>query len=114
LNEALAHVDNDQSWYIAEMHRLRGDLLLAPGVDTHEAEAAYRRAIEMAQTQEARLFELRATTSLARLWHKQGRSVESRQALAQICGWFIEGLDTPDLKEARALLGVSLSEPSAE
>lgn len=58
------------------------------------------------------MFELRATTSLARLWLRQGRSVEARRVLARAYGWFSEGLDMPDLKNARALLDVSLSEAS--
>jgi predicted ATPase len=114
LNEALANLDNDRSWYDAEMQRLSGELLSAQCVESEKVEAAYRRAIQMAQIQQAKLFELRATTSLAQLWLKQGRALESRRALTQIYGWFTEGFDMPDLKEARALLDASLSETSAE
>ena len=74
------------------------------------AEAAYRRAIQIAQKQQAKMFELRATTSLAQLWLKQGKSAESREFLAQAYGWFTEGLGMPDLKNAQALLEASSSE----
>jgi predicted ATPase len=69
-----------------------------------EAEAGLHRAINVARRQQARSWELRATTSLARLWQKQGKEKEARQSLAGIYGWFVEGLDTADLIEARALL----------
>jgi predicted ATPase len=67
-------------------------------------EECYRQAITVPQRQEARLYELRATTSLTRLLRDQGRVAEAREALAAIYGWFTEGFDTPDLLEARALL----------
>ena len=70
----------------------------------HDAERSFQHAIEVARRQSARSWELRATTSLARLWQKQGRTDEARQALAEIYNWFTEGFDTLDLKEARALL----------
>jgi predicted ATPase len=68
------------------------------------AEVSYRRAIERARAQEAKSWELRASTSLARLWRDQGKRSEARDLLAPIYGWFTEGFDTPDLKEAKALL----------
>ena len=102
--EALASTAHDQYWCDAELERLRGDLLLAKGVDEQHAEAAYRRAIQIAQKQQAKLFELRATTHLAQLLLKQGKSTESRKLLTQAFGWFTEGLETLDLKNARALL----------
>ena len=68
------------------------------------AEASYRRAIERARSQEAKSWELRAATSLARLWRDQGKRAEARELLAPIYGWFTEGLDTADLKDAKALL----------
>ena len=68
------------------------------------AQAFTRRAIEMARGQQAKSWELRATVSLCRMWQQQGRREEARQRLAEIYGWFTEGLDTPDLREARALL----------
>jgi tetratricopeptide (TPR) repeat protein len=81
VNQALASPRNDQYWYDAELQRLRGELLLAHGADAQEAEAAYRHAIQIAQTQQAKLFELRATNSLAQLWLNQGRSGGSHLGL---------------------------------
>ncbi|MGH9938750.1 MAG: hypothetical protein ACREAM_21125, partial [Blastocatellia bacterium] len=69
-----------------------------------EAEACFQKAIEVAQRQQAKSLELRATMSLARLWRQQGKTAEARQALAEVYGWFTEGFDTPDLKDAKALL----------
>jgi predicted ATPase len=88
-----------------EVHRLIGDLLLRrnPGAPDR-AEASYRRAIERARSQEAKSWELRAAASLARLWRDQGKPAEARDLLAPIYGWFTEGFDTADLKDARALL----------
>jgi DNA-binding SARP family transcriptional activator len=104
VNGALASTAHDQYWCDAELERLRGELLLAKGVDAQQAEAAFHRAIQIAQKQQAKLFELRATTRLAELWLKQGKSTESQELLTQACGWFTEGLETLDLKNARALL----------
>ena len=94
----------------AELHRLKGDLLLRrsgieaePGVQT-EAEECFRKAIEIARQQEAKSFELKAMTSLSQLWKQQGKKAEARQMLAEIYGWFSEGFDTKDLKDAKALL----------
>ena len=70
----------------------------------HQAELCFRHAIEVARRQQAKSWELRATTSLARLWQARGRADEAREALAGIYGWFTEGFNTPDLHEARALL----------
>jgi DNA-binding SARP family transcriptional activator len=81
VNQALTSPKNDQYWYDAELQRLRGELLVAQGADTQEAEAAYRHAIRIAQTQQAKLFELRATNSLAQLWLNQGRSGGSHLGL---------------------------------
>jgi predicted ATPase len=78
-------------------------LLLAQG-DEAEAESSLHKAVEVARRQQAKSWELRATTSLARLWQKQGKVDEARQMLAEIYGWFTEGFDTPDLQEAKALL----------
>jgi len=104
LAEALALVEEtDERHWEAEIHRLKGELLLMQGDDA-EAEASFHRAIEVARRQSARSWELRATTSLARLWQEQGRTDEARQMLAEVYGWFTEGFDTPDLKEAQALL----------
>jgi predicted ATPase len=90
-------------WVLAETLRLRGDLLAQTG-DRLAAEASYREALALAQQQSAKLWELRAATSLARLWREQGRRGEARELLAPVYGWFTEGFDTADLKEAKALL----------
>jgi predicted ATPase len=86
-----------------EVHRLKGELLLMKGDDA-EAEQCFRRAIEVAQQQRAKSWELRATTSLCRLRQKQGKAEEARRALAELYGWFTEGFATRDLQEAKALL----------
>jgi predicted ATPase len=78
-------------------------LLLRQG-HTEAAEALYRKAVSIAVKQEAKLWELRTTMSLARLRRDQGRRAEARDLLAPVYGWFTEGFDTPDLKEAKALL----------
>jgi tetratricopeptide (TPR) repeat protein len=85
------------------LHRVPGDLLNAAG-DPSGAERHYRQAIAVAERQSAKLFQLRASTSLARLWRDQGKRTEARDLLAPIFYWFTEGFDAPDLKEARALL----------
>ncbi|GAH31925.1 unnamed protein product, partial [marine sediment metagenome] len=87
----------------AELYRLRGELLLQLSDDT-EAEVSLKKAIGVARRQSAKSWELRATTVLARLWQKQGKVDEAGQMLGEIYGWFSEGFDTPDLREARALL----------
>jgi DNA-binding SARP family transcriptional activator/predicted ATPase len=104
LAEALALVEQTgEHHWDAELHRLRGELLLMQG-DEAEAEASFHNAIAVARSQQAKSWELRATTSLSRLWQSQGRIDEARQALGEIYGWFTEGFDTPDLREARELL----------
>ena len=94
---------NERVWD-AELHRLRGEALLLSGADVGDAEAALLRAIEIARAQSARSFELRATTSLARLWGAQRRHDEARARLAGIYDWFTEGFETPDLRAAQRLL----------
>jgi predicted ATPase len=96
--------ENNERWWDAELHRVRGELLLASGADEDEAEAAYVRAIEIARTQQARSLELRAATSLARLWRTQRRADDARLLLQSLYSWFTEGFDTVDLREAKALL----------
>jgi predicted ATPase len=104
LAEALDLVEEaDERTWEAELHRARGELLRMVGDET-EAEASLHRAIEVARRQEAKSWELRATTSLARLWQEKGRYGEARRALAKIYDLFTEGHDTVDLREARALL----------
>jgi predicted ATPase len=94
-----------QPFYDADLHRLKGELLLAVGGHAdEEAEAEYQRALEVARAQNSKSFELRAATSLARLWRRQGRRREARELLAAVYAWFTEGFDTPDLIDAKALL----------
>jgi predicted ATPase len=90
-------------WFAAELNRQKGQLLLGQG-HAEAAEELYRKALSIAGEQEAKLWELRAAASLARLRRDQGRRAEARDLLAPVYGWFTEGFDTPDLKEAKALL----------
>jgi predicted ATPase len=95
----------------AELHRLRGEALLAGAGTVSEAEAAIEKGIDVARRQNAKSWELRGAMSLARLRRQQGRRAEARDLLAPIYGWFTEGFDTADLKEAKALLD-ELTEPA--
>jgi predicted ATPase len=113
LDEALAAVDDGltfveetgERFYEPELHRLKGRLLLLAGdPDEAAAEGHYNKAIEVARDQGERSLELRATVSLCRMWQKQERRDQAREALAGIYGWFTEGFDTVDLVEAKALL----------
>jgi predicted ATPase len=111
LGEGLKHLaeaahlieTTDERCAEAELHRLRGDLLNATG-DQVAAEGNYQRALEVARRQNARTFELRAATSLVRLWYGQGKRTEARDLLSPIYGWFTEGFDTPVLQDAKNLL----------
>jgi predicted ATPase len=94
----------DDHSYEAELCRLEGELSLLVGRSENEAEKWFRRGIDVARRQEAKSLELRAVMSLSRLWQKQGKKEEARKMLADIYGWFTEGFDTADLKEAKALL----------
>ncbi|MBV8089061.1 MAG: hypothetical protein JO139_05710 [Alphaproteobacteria bacterium] len=100
--ERLAEATQVES-VLAETLRLRGDLLAQTG-GRMAAEASYRDGIALAQPRDGKLFELRAATSLARLWRDQGKCTEAHELLAPIYGWFTEGFDTAVLKEACALL----------
>jgi len=106
LAEALATLPKSGvRWWEAELHRLRGELLLQhAGAQPGEAEACFQQALTVARRQQAKSLELRAAMSLARLWQRQGRRAEARELLAEVYGWFTEGFDTTDLQEARALL----------
>jgi len=104
LDDALQIVERTgERWFLAELNRHKGRLLLRHG-DSEAAEDLYRKALSLAREQEARLWELRAAVSLARLRRDEGRGGEARDLLAPIYGWFTEGFDTPDLSEAKALL----------
>jgi predicted ATPase len=111
LAEALAVVDNTgERWWEAELYRLKGELTLQSKVQSprpkveEEAEECFQKAIDIARRQQAKSLELRAVMSLARPWQQQGKREEARQMLAEIYGWFTEGFDTADLKEAKTLL----------
>jgi predicted ATPase len=105
--EALAEVERTgERLAEADTWRIKGELLLkAAAVDAQtEAESCYHQAIKIARQQGAKSRELSAATSLARLWQQQGKSVEARQMLLEIYGWFTEGFDTADLRDAKSLL----------
>jgi class 3 adenylate cyclase/predicted ATPase len=94
-----------QRWCEAEVHRIAGEIvLLSPKPDATKAEAYFERALAVARAQQAKSWELRAAVSMARLWRDRGKRQQARDLLAPIHGWFTEGLETRDLKEAKALL----------
>ncbi len=104
LDEALQIVESTgERWCAAELNRHKGQLLLRQG-QSEAAEEYYRKALSIAEEQEAKLWELRAAASLARLRRDQGRRAEARDLLAPVYGWFTEGFNTPDLRDAKALL----------
>jgi predicted ATPase len=107
LAEALGLVDTTgERFWEAELHRLKGELLLARSSKRAvEAEASFRQALAVARRQQAKSLELRAAMSLSRLWQQQGKCKEAQELLAPVYGWFTEGFDTVDLREAKALLG---------
>jgi predicted ATPase/class 3 adenylate cyclase len=106
LAEALVHVDHTgERYYEAEVYRRKGELLLQQAIpDAPQAEVCFQQALAVARRQEAKSLELRAATSLSRLWQQQGKRQEARDLLAPIYGWFTEGFDTADLKDAKMLL----------
>ena len=114
LDEAFVIVQQyGECHYQAELHRLKGELLLrrsaesrAASLPAPEVEACFGQALATARYQHAKSLELRAAMSLGRLWQTQGKHAEARRLLAESYGWFTEGFDTPDLQEAKALLDV--------
>ena len=109
LDEALVHVDHTgQHAYEAELHRLRGELLLNADCGLRIAELTpedcFQKALDVARHQQAKSLELRAATSLARLWQQQGKRQEAYDLLAPVYEWFTEGFDTADLIDAKTLL----------
>jgi TOMM system kinase/cyclase fusion protein len=106
LTEALTWVDKSgERFYEAELYRLKGVLLLKQAVlDVSQAEACLHQALDVARLQQAKSFELRAATSLARLWQSQGKRDEARELLEPVYSWFTEGFDTADLIDAKTLL----------
>ncbi len=106
LRDALALMaQTAERWDAAELYRLQGELLLQQSMEHHvEAEACFHQALRIAQSQSAKSWELRAATSLATLWHRQGKCQDAYALLAPVYAWFTEGFDTADLQEAKALL----------
>ena len=106
LNEELSrlHITGGR-FYEAELHRIKGELLLRQAAaDERQAEASFQSALKIARGQSAKSLELRAAMSLSRLWQRQDKQTHARQLLAEVYGWFTEGFDTADLKAAKALL----------
>ncbi len=99
LSEALALVDKTgERWCESELYRLKGELLLQQSSDNQaETEASFHKALDIARSQQAKSFELRIATSLARLWQQQGKRQEAHDLLAPVYNWFTEGFDTADL-----------------
>ena len=94
-----------ERWWEAEVNCTAGEIaLLSPEPDARRSETYFERALVVARAQQAKSWELRAATSLARLWRDQGQPQQAHELLAPVYGWFTEGFDTLDLKEAKALL----------
>jgi class 3 adenylate cyclase/predicted ATPase len=106
IGEAMTIMEaSGEIWYEAELHRVAGEIALnSPDQDAAKAVAHFERAIAVARAQQAKSWELRAAMSMARLWRDQGKRTDARDLLAPVYGWFSEGFDTLDLKEAKALL----------
>jgi predicted ATPase len=106
IGEALDAIEKTKErWCEAEAHRIAGEIALTPpNPDAAKAEAYFERSLAVARQQQAKSWELRAAMSLARLWRDQGEPQQARELLAPVYGWFTEGFETRDLKEAKALL----------
>jgi predicted ATPase len=106
IGEAITTAETTKErWFEVEIHRTAGEIALkSPKPDAGKAEAYFERALAVARQQQAKSFELRGSMSLARLWRDQGKVRQARELLAPVYGWFTEGFDTRDLKEAKALL----------
>jgi predicted ATPase len=106
INEATTALETTkEKWFEAELNRIAGEIATRPSQqDLVKAEAYFEQALVVARAQQARSWELRAAMSLARLWRDQGKVSEALELLAPVYGWFTEGFDTRDLKEAKALL----------
>jgi predicted ATPase len=106
IGEARTAMDtNGERWFEAEANRIAGEItLMSPEPETAKAEAYFERALAIARQQQAKSWQLRAAMSMARLWRDQGKRDEARDLLAPVYGWFTEGFDTLDLKQAKALL----------
>jgi predicted ATPase len=106
IDDAMAAMEKTKDkWWEAEVHRVAGEIALnSPEHDASKAEAYFERALAIARQQQAKSWELRASMSLARLWRDQGKVQQARELLAPVYGWFTEGFETRDLKDAKALL----------
>jgi predicted ATPase len=106
IGQAITAVETTkEKWYEADVHRIAGEIaLMSPKPDVAKAEACFNRALAVAREQQAKSFELRAAMRMARLWREQGKRDEAREILAPVYGWFTEGFDTLDLRQAKALL----------
>ena len=106
IGEAMTAIETtNEKWCEADIHRMAGEIaLMSPEPDAAKAEAYFERALAVAREQQAKSWELRAAMSMARLWRDQGKPDQARELLAPVYGWFTEGFDTLDLKEAKALL----------
>jgi predicted ATPase len=106
IGEAITAIEETrETWCEAEVDRVAGEIALkSPEPNPAKAEDYFERALSVARQQQAKSWELRASMSLARLWRSQGKPQQARELLAPVYGWFTEGFDTRDLKEAKALL----------
>ena len=106
IREAMSTTDaTKERWSEAEVNRIAGEIAVrSPEPGVAKAEDYFERALTIARAQQAKSWELRAAMSMARLWRDQGKVREGRELLAPVYGWFTEGFDTRDLKEAKALL----------
>jgi predicted ATPase len=106
ISEAMTAIETTgERWYEAEVLRVGGEIaMMSPEPNPAKAESYFERALAVAREQRAKSWELRAATSMARLWHGQGKRQQARDLLAPVYGWFTEGFDTLDLKEAKVLL----------
>jgi predicted ATPase len=106
INEAMTGIEaTKETWHDVEVNRIAGEIALrSPQRDAAKAQSYFTRALTVARQQQAKSWELRAAMSLARLWRDQGKAGQARELLAPVYGWFTEGFDTRDLKEAKALL----------
>ena len=106
IDEAMTIIKkSEERWFEAEVNRIAGEIaLMAPEPDAAKAQECFEQALAIARAQQAKSWELRAAMSMARLWRDQGKQDAARELLAPVYGWFTEGFDTLDLKEAKALL----------
>ena len=106
IDEAMKAMETTkEKWCEAEVNRIAGEItLMSSEADAAKAEAYFKRSLSVAREQQAKSWELRAAMSIARLWRDQGKPQHARELLAPVYGWFTEGFNTRDLKEATALL----------